>query len=81
MLLVGETGHIVLANGNAERMFGYDPGELQGMPVDTLVPHRVREQHVGRRAAYFAPAAGAGDGRRAPNCSDGASPARNSRSK
>ncbi|HEX5648200.1 MAG TPA: PAS domain S-box protein [Steroidobacteraceae bacterium] len=53
MLLVGETGHIVLANGNAERMFGYDPGELQGRPIDALVPHRVREEHVGRRAAYF----------------------------
>ncbi|MCE3284313.1 MAG: putative histidine protein kinase [Steroidobacteraceae bacterium] len=52
MLLVGETGHIVLANGNAERMFGYDPGELQGVPVDALVPHRVREVHVGRRAGY-----------------------------
>ena len=53
MLLVGETGHIVVANGHAERMFGYEEGELQGMLVDTLVPNGMREQHVGRRAGYF----------------------------
>ena len=53
MLLVSETGHIVIANGHAERMFGYEPGELQGMLVDALVPQRVRHQHVGRRTGYF----------------------------
>jgi protein-histidine pros-kinase len=53
MMLVGETGHIVLANGHAERMFGYAHGELQGQLVDTLVPQRVREQHADRRAGYF----------------------------
>jgi PAS domain S-box-containing protein len=53
MLLVAETGHIVLANGNAERMFGYARGELQGLLVDTLVPHRVRAQHVGHRSGYL----------------------------
>ncbi|HET7203437.1 MAG TPA: PAS domain S-box protein [Steroidobacteraceae bacterium] len=53
MLLVGETGHIVVANGHAARMFGYEQGELPGMLVDTLVPHAVREQHVSRRAGFL----------------------------
>jgi PAS domain S-box-containing protein len=53
MLLVSETGHIVIANGHAERMFGYGPGELQGLVVDALVPPPVRPQHVGRRLGYF----------------------------
>jgi PAS domain S-box-containing protein len=38
MLLVGETGHILLANSNAERLFGYGHDELQGRPIDLLMP-------------------------------------------
>jgi protein-histidine pros-kinase len=38
MLLVDETGHVLLANGRAESMFGYPPGEMHGEPVDSLVP-------------------------------------------
>jgi PAS domain S-box-containing protein len=53
MLFIGETGHILLANANAERLFGYGRDELQGKPVDILVPHGMRPGHVGHRADYL----------------------------
>jgi PAS domain S-box-containing protein len=52
MLLVGETGHIVVANGHAEGMFGYQRGELQGTLVDALVPNAVREEHASGRPGH-----------------------------
>lgn len=53
MLLVGETGHIVLANAHAERLFGYERDGLQGLSVDLLVPQGLRARHVGHRNRYF----------------------------
>jgi protein-histidine pros-kinase len=38
MVIVGEGGRIVLVNGQAERLFGYDRDELYGQPVEILVP-------------------------------------------
>ena len=53
-LMVNPAGRIVLANGQAERLFGYLPGELRGQSVDTLLPSRFGKVHVGHRANYFA---------------------------
>jgi PAS domain S-box-containing protein len=53
MVMVDEGGRIVLANANAERLFGYAAGELVGRPVDGLVPDRVRDRHPGFRAGFF----------------------------
>ena len=36
---------IVLVNEAAERMFGYPPGALLGLPIETLVPEHHRERH------------------------------------
>jgi PAS domain S-box-containing protein len=33
-------------------MFGYEPGELAGKPIEELVPDRLREQHADHRSAY-----------------------------
>jgi PAS domain S-box-containing protein len=52
IILVGPDGSIVLANPEAERLFGYDPGELSGLPLETLVPPRFRANHAGDRARY-----------------------------
>lgn len=53
ILLVNATGRIVLANGHAVRMFGYqDDGELIGLAVEQLLPARLRGAHVGHRASY-----------------------------
>ncbi len=47
------TGHIVLVNTQAERVFGYGPGELLGSLVEALIPQRYAATHVGHRAAYL----------------------------
>jgi PAS domain S-box-containing protein len=47
-------GRIVLANGQAERLFGYGRAELVGQPVEMLVPEAVRDLHPTHRTRYFA---------------------------
>ena len=53
ILMVDQTGHIVLANSQAERLFGYDAGELRGHSIEMLLPGRYRGAHVGHRSNYF----------------------------
>jgi PAS domain S-box-containing protein len=53
IVMANPTGHIVIANTQAERLFGYDEGELRGCSVDTLLPERFRRAHVGHRSNYF----------------------------
>lgn len=53
ILMVNPSGHILIANSQAERLFGYDAGELHGKLVETLLPARFRGGHVGHRAGYF----------------------------
>ncbi len=52
MLIVEESGNILLANAEAERLFGYEANGLTWQPVEKLVPGRLRGQHRGHRAAY-----------------------------
>jgi PAS domain S-box-containing protein len=53
IVMANPTGHIVIANSQAERLFGYEAGELRGRSVDTLLPERYRQAHVGHRSNYF----------------------------
>jgi len=53
IVMANPTGHIVIANSQAERLFGYEGGELRGRSVDTLLPERYRSAHVGHRSNYF----------------------------
>ena len=53
MVMANPTGRIVLANRQAEKLFGYGPGELRGKLVEALIPERFRSAHVGHRAGYF----------------------------
>ena len=46
ILLVDQDGHIVLANRQAEEMFGYEPGELLTAEVNQLVPAQIRDLHA-----------------------------------
>jgi len=54
MVIVGPDGRILLINGQAERLFGYERTELVGRPVEILVPSRYREKHPAHRTGYFA---------------------------
>ncbi len=53
IVMANPTGHIVIANSQAERLFGYENGELRGCLVDALLPQRYRHAHVGHRSNYF----------------------------
>lgn len=52
IVMANPSGRIVLANSQAERLFGYARGELLGKPVEQLIPERFRHGHVGHRIAY-----------------------------
>ena len=54
MVCVDRDGHIVLVNGQTERLFGYHRDELVGQPVEILVPDQVRGLHPAHRAGYAA---------------------------
>ena len=54
IVIVNNTGRIVLGNSQAEKLFGYDRAELRGQPVEVLLPERFHGAHVGHRSNYFA---------------------------
>ncbi len=53
MLMVGRDGRIVLANPEAEALFGYGAEELLGQPVEMLVPPRFSDRHPGLWGCFF----------------------------
>jgi PAS domain S-box-containing protein len=53
MVIIDQTGRIVLINAQTERVFGYDRKEMLGQRVEMLLPERFREQHAGHRTGYF----------------------------
>ena len=53
IIMVDRSGCIVLANPEVEKMFGYDPGELIGSPVEKLVPGRFRDSHPKYRNRFI----------------------------
>jgi len=52
MLMADGEGRIVLANVQAEKLFGYARAELDGLSVDALVPARARAAHAHQRAEF-----------------------------
>lgn len=53
MVVVNDTGTIVLVNAQLERLFGYDRTQLLGSPIETLVPKQFRQNHP-QKVAQFA---------------------------
>lgn len=45
-------GRIVLVNEQTQLLFGYQPDELLGQPVEVLVPPRFRSDHERQRRSY-----------------------------
>jgi PAS domain S-box-containing protein len=54
ILIIDEGGRIVIANRQIEKMFGYEPSDLVGRPMEVLLPERLRGRHVAHRAEYTA---------------------------
>jgi two-component system NtrC family sensor kinase len=54
ILIVDATGQIVITNGEAERLFGYDRRELIAQSLEVLLPEQLRAVHVAHRSAYAA---------------------------
>jgi protein-histidine pros-kinase len=54
MVVVDRDGCIVLANAQAESMFGYERAAMLGAGVELLLPQRLRARHLEHRAAYDA---------------------------
>ena len=52
MIIIDEQSEMVLVNGQALRMFGYERGEMLGRAIETLLPKAMRKSHVGHRNAY-----------------------------
>ncbi len=52
ILLVDDSGQIVLANSDVSVLFEYETGELVGKPIEVLVPKDVRSGHPELRTAY-----------------------------
>jgi len=53
IIVTNLTGSIVLANSQAERLFGYKFEELVGQRMEVLLPERFRSAHVVHRTRYF----------------------------
>jgi len=54
MAVVDQSGTIVLANAQVERMFGYRRDELVGRKIEMLMPERYRHRHPEHQAHFFA---------------------------
>lgn len=53
MIIVDGDGEIVIVNGQAEKMFGYDRVEMLGNTIEMLLPERIRKAHVGHRDGFI----------------------------
>jgi two-component system CheB/CheR fusion protein len=52
-VVVDDETLIVFANRTVENLFGFEPGELLGKPVNTLIPQRLHEVHRNHRISYI----------------------------
>jgi PAS domain S-box-containing protein len=53
MIMIDPQGRIVLANAHANKLFGYNPAELIGQPIEALLPDRLRKNHSEFRNHFF----------------------------
>jgi PAS domain S-box-containing protein len=54
ILVANAAGRVVLANRQAEDLFGYAHGALRGMVLEHLMPARFRSAHMAHRCGFAA---------------------------
>ena len=54
IIVINTSGRIVLANSHAEKLFGYERGDLVSLAIEALVPVELRAGHVSQRDSYIA---------------------------
>jgi PAS domain S-box-containing protein len=54
IIMVNESGTMVMINAQTEASFGYSRTELIGQTIEMLVPERFRSVHINLRRAYLA---------------------------
>ena len=54
MLVIDANGLILMTNPQLDQLFGYEAGELAGLPIETLVPPEAHGRHVGSRDGFIA---------------------------
>ncbi len=52
LIMADGEGRILLINRQAEKLLGYLRNDVLGLPVETLMPERYREEHPTNRRAY-----------------------------
>lgn len=53
IILTNGIGNIVLVNPAAEKMFGYNSGEIIGKPIEVLIPDKVKPHHHELREGFY----------------------------
>jgi PAS domain S-box-containing protein len=53
IILTNGKGVIVLVNPAAEKMFGYNSGEIIGSPIEILIPEKVKPHHEDLRKGFY----------------------------
>lgn len=53
MVMIDQTGTILLVNAEMERLFGYHREELLQHKIEVLLPERFKAAHPGMRASFF----------------------------
>ncbi len=62
-LIIADTaGHILIANSQAEQLFGYAASELSGQPVELLLPQALHARPAPPRVGTPSPLEGEGAG-------------------
>jgi PAS domain S-box-containing protein len=52
MIIIDSSGNILFANHQVTELFGHANEAIVGQPIETLLPERFRQRHVGHRTGY-----------------------------
>jgi len=52
IVIADASGTVVFANRQVSALFGYDPEDVIGQPVEQLLPERFRARHIGYRQGF-----------------------------